>query len=412
MRRLLPAALAAALAMPVSAHSRDLTVSLDWDVASGPSAEIALVLLDGTGTILAAQHLPVAPDDEQLSLSFPVVPRQAVSVQAGLFERGVIHAQTAPVVLEPGLSEISATLEPLLALGFHTRWLCADGTHIKLAPDGDGLRMTSPPPVKRFVPVADVTPDADSPGTALVAPDGARLHEQDARMVLTLPGSSATICAPVPFPPVLPVTARAESEQGWQIDLTLAGAMLDIPALPHDPERKVELVARHSADGTLRFETEELALKLVDQQCRFRTATVPYPITALLTLSDEHRPSRGCAGDPLALLAGGSWLVTSIFNAPIDPTQPDMPELTMEFAGKQIAGRAACNRYVGVAAITEERLVISDLGTTRLTCPVALQNLELRFLDALEQATGFDLITPDQLILRTGAVSVLTAQRR
>ncbi|MCC5991414.1 MAG: META domain-containing protein [Rhodobacteraceae bacterium] len=407
MRCLLPAALTAALALPVAGAARDLAVTLDWVATLDQPKEIAAVLLDSTGQILAAQHLPVVPGESSASLVFSPLPRQVTHVQAGLVEQGQMRAQTARLELEPGQSDITATLEPLLALGFRARWLCADDTRIDLAPDGDGLRMTAPAPMRLFSPAA-----GDDVSAPLVADDGARLHDHGARLMLQLPDQPETECAPVPFPPVLPVTARAESEQGWQIDLTLAGAILDIPALPHDPDTKVALLARRDGDGRLTFEGESLTLQLVDQQCRFRTAAVPYPITAHLTLSPEVPPSIGCAGNPLSLLRGGSWLVTSLFNLAVDPTQPDMPELTLAFASDQITGRAACNRYVGTATIVEEMLQISDLGTTRLACPVALQNLELRFLDALEQATGFDLDGPDRLILRAGPVSVMTARRR
>lgn len=407
MRCLLPAALTAALAMPVTGMARDLAVTLDWAPTQDQPKEITAVLLDSTGQILAAQHLPVMPGENSANLIFAPLPRQVTHVQAGLVAQGQMRAQTARLELEPGLSDITAMLEPLLALGFRARWLCADGTRIDLAPEGDGLRMTAPAPMRLFSP----PPDEDA-RTPLIAADGASLHDQGARLVLQLPDQPETECAPVPFPPVLPVTARAESEQGWQIDLTLAGAILDIPALPHDPDTKVELLARRDGDGKLSFEGESLTLQLVDQQCRFRMASVPYPITAHLTLSPDTPPSSGCAGNPLTLLTGGSWVVTSLFNAAIDPTQPDMPELTLEFARDQITGRAACNRYVGTTAIIEEQLRISDLGTTRLACPIALQNLELRFLDALEQATGFDLVGPERLILRAGPVSILTAQRR
>lgn len=407
MRCLLPAALTAALAMPVTGMARDLAVTLDWTPTLDQPKEIAAVLLDSTGQILAAQHLPVMPGENTANLIFTPLPRQVAYVQAGLAEQGQMRAQTARLELEPGLGDISATLEPLLALGFRARWLCADGTRIDLAPEGDGLRMTAPAPIRLFTPAQEG--DADAP---LIAEDGASLLDLGARLVLQLPDQPETECAPVPFPPVLPVTARAETDQGWQIDLTLAGAILGIPALPHDPDTKVELLARRDGDGRLSFEGAALTLQLVDQLCWYRTAAVPYPITAHLILSPEAPPSTGCAGNPLALLRGGNWLVTTLFNLAVDPTQPDMPELTMEFASDQITGRAACNRYVGSTAIIEEALQISDLGTTRLACPIALQNLELRFLDALEQATGFDLDGPDRLILRAGPVSVLTARRR
>lgn len=89
-----------------------------------------------------------------------------------------------------------------------------------------------------------------------------------------------------------------------------------------------------------------------------------------------------------------------------------MPDLTLEVANGQISGRLACNLYVGQVAIVDGALSLSDLGTTRLACPTAKRNLELRLLDALEHADGFDIGNKGELILRSGSVTTLTASRR
>ena len=389
----------AVLVTVVPAAARDVTATLHWETPSQPGSETVTVVLDAAGQVLAQQRQDTVSGDSTAAHSFTALPRQAGSLQAGLVLGGQLLAQSAQLHLDGRSITPDLDLHPILALGFRSSWACEDGNVLTLAPVDDGLRATSPRPARRFLDQGD--------GSFLAA-DGTRLTDEGPDVTLLPPNGTPVTCARIPAQPILPITAFA-ADESWQIQLGLEQAVITLPRPDGDQETLDQMTARRTEDGALVFESDAMSLRLSDEYCRLRDGHIPYPVSATLTRRNAPDSSAGCAGAPLRLLQGGTWYVQSLFGVRHDARNPD---LTLALSNGQITGRLACNLYVGQAAIKERRLSLTELGITRLACPTALRNLELRFLDALEHADGFDIGNQGELILRSGPITTLTATRR
>ncbi len=90
--------------------------------------------------------------------------------------------------------------------------------------------------------------------------------------------------------------------------------------------------------------------------------------------------------------------------------------VTLSFAGERIAGRSGCNRFMGNAeagALTQSAaaapLTIGPVAGTRMACPGRADEVETRFLAALEQVDGFLIDAADRLLLLAGRSVVIVA---
>lgn len=93
-------------------------------------------------------------------------------------------------------------------------------------------------------------------------------------------------------------------------------------------------------------------------------------------------------------LSGTSWQVEDIDGGGII----DRSNVTIEIASRDgIAGSAGCNRYFGGATITDFDFRVLGLGNTSMACVPAMNAQEIRFLDALQQASRY---TADANLLR------------
>lgn len=398
MRLFLAVMTALATGVPVAA--RDITATVQWDMPTPQGAETVTVVLNNEGQLLAQQRVDVTPDNNTATHSFAALPRQAGSLQAGLVLDGQLLAQSSQLSLDGRGAAPDLVLHPILALGFRSSWACDDGTTLMLAPAAGGLRAITQQGTMFF---------HDDGQGRFSAEDGTVLDDDGPSITLTpANGPQPATCARIPAQPILPITARA-ADESWQIELGLNEALITLPRPDGDQDILDQMTARRTDDGALLFESDAMSLRLTDEACKLDDAIIPYPVSAALTRQTSSAVSRGCAGAPLRLLQGRTWYVNTLFSVP-HPT--DMPDLTLEVANGQISGRLACNLYVGQVAIVDGALSLSDLGTTRLACPTAKRNLELRLLDALEHADGFDIGNKGELILRSGSVTTLTASRR
>lgn len=410
--RILLVVLALTGLMATSLQARDLTVTLQFQAPVPADGEIVLTLLGDEGRLLRVLRQPAEPgnDADPQTLILPAPQRGISYVQAALVRNGTILAQSPRLPATGRESEFTLSLHALLALAFDTDWLCTDDTILSLRPLEDGLRLARPDSIAQ---IFTAVPDTDE---QYLAEDGSRLVRQEGLLQAEFAQAAALVCARIPHRPLLPVTAKGspmtgDDENAWTVTLTTEGARVELPESTA-PETDIgPLMARRAGDGALIFQSDMLALRLRDDRCRFPTGHIPYPVTAELTLPGTAQHHHGCAGDPLDLMRLGRWQVISLFGIGIAPRLPELPELTIDVDQAQISGRAACNRYVGNIAVPGSRLQISNLGTTRLACPPALRALELRFLDALEQADGFDVDPAGRLLLYRGAVPILVATR-
>jgi putative lipoprotein len=96
----------------------------------------------------------------------------------------------------------------------------------------------------------------------------------------------------------------------------------------------------------------------------------------------------GCAAGPSpgplpGDLVGSDWIAKTVAGR----TVPADVAVTLQFPEPgRIAGRSGCNRYTGPIGVTDGRLTVGPLATTRMACPPLQSEFEALFLDALQQA--------------------------
>ncbi len=94
----------------------------------------------------------------------------------------------------------------------------------------------------------------------------------------------------------------------------------------------------------------------------------------------------------VADLAGVEWTLHGFDR---DTPFPDDIEVTLRFAGKQISGKSACNRYSG--SVTEgnmpgELTVNQPLIGTRMACPPPADEIEQHYLEALQHISQYSFL--------------------
>ena len=386
---------------PDPAAARDLSIDASW--TDPRPAELVTVLRHADGTILATRRDPVDATTTTLALDLTDLPRQAATVQSALIDAAQIHAQSAVLRIDGARDgRLGVELSALLALSLRGAFDCGTETGIVTLTEGVeqvtiALAGTRAPEVLR--PAPDLPGTWQSESRLVAARDGARL-------VLTLPDTAPQVCAALPVPPVLPVVAQGMTGE-WQIDLAADAARITLPEGTLAEGTPVAPVgAGRTEDGAILFRSAQFTLRLTPGLCERPGDRTPYPMAATLEQEDGTALPSGCAGSPFDLLTGQEWQVTSLLGLPVAQA------MTLGFASGQVAGRGSCNRYQASVTFEGGRMALRDLGTTRVGCATALQNLELRFLDALEAATGFALGNDGTLILRAGPMPILTAQRQ
>jgi heat shock protein HslJ len=87
-----------------------------------------------------------------------------------------------------------------------------------------------------------------------------------------------------------------------------------------------------------------------------------------------------------ASLAGTAWIAEDIDGGGV----ADRVRSTLAFERDgRIFGSGGCNRYFGTVKLSEDRLQLTPLGTTRMACPPAVMDQETRFLAALAATATF-----------------------
>jgi heat shock protein HslJ len=390
-------------ALPV--HSREGAVTITWSDPAEPGSEALLLVRNEDGENSFSMRRPVEAGDTAAQIDLPPLPRTAQSVQAGLIIEGSVTLQSAIVPISNRTApDLSLALHQSLAIGFSDLWECDDGQQMRITQESDDLTVYHPEGMLLLMAESDAAASfADEAGNVL------RFSGNEAELILL--GQPEVVCEPTLFKPVLPLEAVA-AHGDWRIELGLETALIDLPGLDDETLPSDGLGISAPRNGAINVSARSLSLRLTQERCRLPDNTLIYPLSADLTLHATATRSRGCAGSALDLLSGRSWYVSSLFGSVLAPSDGEARAMTLQINNGQISGRGTCNRYVGRAEVEDGRLAFQELGTTRLACPTDLRNLELRFLDALEVATGFDISRDGMLILRSGPMPILTAIRR
>ncbi len=390
----------ALIVFAAGASAREGEVDIRWTLPAPDASELVLSVRSADGTPLMSMREPVAEGATEASLRIPPLTRQASSVQAGLVEMGRVVAQSPLKPVSAREIEINLEMRSLLAVGFDDHWRCEESDAT--------LRITRLEDTLHARHGQDsVKLDAEDAEDVYSGPDDSRIVLTGNQAEITLAGQEHGTCHPALFPPIIPMQIVA-LDASWSVAMGLDTALLDLPGLSEDSVAASGLHVRAQRDGNIRITGETLSITLTDELCRVLDGMLPWPFSARLQMGHGSDGAPGCAGNPLDLLSGAEWQVRSIYGQPLSP---ETPVLSLQISGSEISGRTPCNRYVGTAAIVDGQLSFRELGATRLACPAEQRNIEARFLDALEIATGFDLWRNGGLSLRAGSVAVLTAHR-
>lgn len=102
--------------------------------------------------------------------------------------------------------------------------------------------------------------------------------------------------------------------------------------------------------------------------------------------SGPAEPPAPKAAPPTEILAGTSWVATTILDRPAGSARS-----TLEIGtDNTVGGNAGCNNYRGSAELEDELITFGPLAVTRMMCPPAIGGQETVFLDTLENAAAWD----------------------
>lgn len=379
-------------------QARDVSLTLDWPSEAAPATEIVAVARDATGAVLDTHRLALTAGTSEAVLPLPGLSRQATTVQVGALVDGAFALQTARALVEGGQAPERMRLTAALTASFSADYQCDSGREIRLLPDGDGFRLSG----QRFVPGALKG--------QFIAPDGTVANRAPGLLQLeTADGTLLDTCQPIPARPILPLTAIGP-DGAWQLRTGTGGSVLQVAPPGAAPPEPVATTIARAADDAFLFTLGPQTLLLRQAPCRLPGLDMPFPFTAQLS-APEASFAQGCAGDPLRALEGAPWQVTHLFGQTVPRGADGASSFALQVDTGRLSGRTSCNRFLGRADVIDGQMSVSELGTTRLACPVNLSNLEIRFLDALEAADGIVHLPDGQVALYAGATAVLVLRR-
>lgn len=195
--------------------------------------------------------------------------------------------------------------------------------------------------------------------------------------------------------PELPLTARG-NEPGWIVTLadgrisfrTADGGSTVEGALP-EPTRKGD--TWHYMD-----DASDLAVEIALVLCRDTMTGMPNPMT--VTVATGGKTFNGCGGEPVSLLAGPAWRVTSIGDVAV----PEDVYVSLEFDATKasVFGSSGCNRYFGGFTLTGEGFSFQrGMAGSMMACEEHKSQIEASFLSAMEKIDRFDIDADGGLVL-------------
>lgn len=387
MRIASAALIATALALPAGAETRSLsgTVAYRERIALDPSALLVVEARDAAGALVGEARVP--SDGRQVPLPFALdVPAGDLTLRAALFVGGAALFATPPVAVADGADGPAMLATRGDALAAAQAFRCG-GTAVSVAVDDGAATL--------FAGGAAValTAEPAASGARYAAPDGTLFWSKGNAATVSLEGTDLPECEPVIAPALLPLTARG-NEPFWRLDIGPDAATLTEPGgsatLTTGPGTMTAAGLRLPLDPGL---TATIA-PLVH---RDTMTGMPYPYT--VTLTRDGAALTGGGGDPLALLEGPEWRASAVAG---ETLAPDVEVTFAVLPGGRIAGKSACNRYMGQMSLTGEGLSFGPLAGTMMACPDPLMAAERLWLDTLATVTRFDIAADGALILYAG----------
>lgn len=173
-------------------------------------------------------------------------------------------------------------------------------------------------------------------------------------------------------------------EPSWKLSMAGDSGTLQRPGLGEPlgllvrslrSEGGATLVSADSADGAVE-------IRLDDGICRDVMSGMPYPQSVAIDL--PNRQLRGCGGDPAQLLRAQPWVI---------PTLVAGRELaTLAFLDADgLSLQAPCNQHMGSYRLGSEGLSLTFSASSKRGCPAEIEQEDRRLIEALAQATRFDV---------------------
>lgn len=405
------ALVAAASALSLSAaQARDISGSLElgFEADLSAPAQVLIELRNGMGDLIGEHRFDA--EDGALPLDFTLrnIPDGAIRLRAGVFvggqPRGVSPFQDIPEGIDP-VALGPVTLEPPVMMGFATRLRCGD-TEIDLGFIDDIARLR----IGREVFDMVQAPAASGARYVSETVPETEIHTRGDTARLVLRGRDLGECLPSTGADLLPLTARG-TETAWQLRLGIT----DLVFRSTPEEEQVEAptpapVAVYGDAGdtvALRFDLPDAGLRILlrDQVC-IGAGPVPHPVS--VTVEEAGQLFEGCGGDPMALLAGGPWIVQYAGGTELAADDG----LTMNFADGRITGASGCNRYSGGLALRPRGMSVAGISLTRRACHPERMVRESLFVGLLRDVIGFTFSDDGRLHLMDSAGNVLISAQR
>ncbi len=121
------------------------------------------------------------------------------------------------------------------------------------------------------------------------------------------------------------------------------------------------------------------------------------------------------------LLDGTQWTLAALDNAPYAPTNerfavtlvftPAAEAQSARSSQVRVGGNAGCNRYFGVARVSDGAIEFGALGVTRMACPPPQMELEARYLKALAAVSRWAVDAPTLTLFGDGVALHFAAER-
>ncbi len=110
-----------------------------------------------------------------------------------------------------------------------------------------------------------------------------------------------------------------------------------------------------------------------------------------LLISCIKRETAG-TGAVVISIEGPKWRLVEVSESPVSPRPGERrPFITFDATNKQASGFAGCNNFFGSYELDGSSLKFGPVGATRMFCEGAAGEIEMRFMESLEQTRTWEL---------------------
>jgi heat shock protein HslJ len=112
-------------------------------------------------------------------------------------------------------------------------------------------------------------------------------------------------------------------------------------------------------------------------------------VVLLISCTTRERAGTGAV---VIGIEGSKWRLVEVSDAPVSPQPGERrPFITFDATNKQASGFAGCNNFFGSYELDGSSLKFGPVGTTRMFCEGPADEVEMRFMESLEQTRTWEL---------------------